>query len=102
MDMCECVCSVRGCRIVSVGLYGVGGCTEWIVLVVVKKNKLLFRDGAMAAHLMVVNTKTEVEIGRLLVGWVGYVCMYVGRNGGGFCMRSRKEVVPSNSRWENR
>ena len=37
MDMCECVCSVGGCRIVSVGLYGVGGCTEWIVLVVVKK-----------------------------------------------------------------
>ena len=67
-----------------------------------EKNKLLFRDGAMAAHLMVVNTKTEVVIGRLLVGWVEYVCMYVRRNGGGFCMRSRKAVVPSNSRRENR
>ena len=59
------------------------GCCE-------KKNES-FRDGAMAAHLMVVNTKTEVALGRLLVGWVGYVCMYVRRNGGGgFCMRGRK------------
>jgi len=57
--MCECVCSVGvglyrlGCMGLS-WLYGMdclGSCKK-------KKNES-FRDGAMAAHLMVVNTKLK-------------------------------------------
>jgi len=64
------------------------GCTECLGCCE-KKKKKSFGDGAMAAHLMVVNTKLKWW---LVDCWcVGWVCMYVRRNGGGgFCMRGRE------------
>jgi hypothetical protein len=96
-DMCECVCSVGvGWVVWSWWLYGMDclGCCE-------KKNESL-RDGAMAAHLLVVNTKLKWQL--VDCWWVGldmYVCMFAETGVVGSACVVEKAVAPPNGRRVN-
>ena len=75
--MCEFVSSV-GVGLYRLGFMGLGWDVRNVLGCCEKKNES-FRDGAMAAHLMVVNTKLKWRLVDRWWVWLDmYVCIFAG------------------------